>query len=743
MRRIVSVALCSAMIGTFASSAQAQEVAPTAAGDVSASEATPLPPIEVTSPSQPLSKKKSKPGSGATSAPTEAAAGEAGSGEAAGDGKPGIFTLGQLDMIGGSTVNNAAMWTFNTNTLDQAAALAPGVSMANYGGSRNERDVMVRGFDRWRVPLTLDGVRIYLPADNRLDMNRFLTPDLAEIQIEKGYVSVLNGPGGMGGAINLVSRKPTKAFESEARVGATFDGDLDSRNSVTGYGMVGTRQSSGYAQISGTIFDLDHWNLSDDFTPTPFEDGGMRDESATKDWRINAKVGYTPNATDEYAISYTSQSGEKSAPLHILGGNRFWKWPTWDINSLAGFTHTKLGEASYVKTNVYYNTLKNSLSSFDDRTYTTQAKDGSTSAQRPPSFNSWYDDYAYGGMVELGTNLIPMNTLKGVAHYRLDHHAEHDQNYPDSPSTYVEPLQDTEERNWYFGLENTFHATSWFDIVGGVSKDHAKLLEAQTFTNQKVMLNYPTGEGEAWNWQSAAILRYSSDGKVYASVSDRTRFPNIFERFSTRFGTATPNPDLKAEEATNYEAGWSDTFNNRLKMSGAIFYTEITDAIQSVVVGMNGSQQITQNQNVGDGTHKGIEFSVDYDLMPGLRVGGNYTYLKREIHDPLRPTLKAEGTPEHEAFIYLAWDATRDLTITPSLELASDRWSLVTYPNAPANTYIETGSYVLVNLNMEYRVNETFTLAAGGKNLTDENYTLVEGFPEAGRQFYVNARAKF
>jgi iron complex outermembrane receptor protein len=238
-------------------------------------------------------------------------------------------------------------------------------------------------------------------------------------------------------------------------------------------------------------------------------------------------------------------------------------------------------------------------------------------------------------------------------------------------------------------------------------------------------------------------MRYGDDGKVYASISDRTRFPNIFERFSTRFGTATPNPDLDPERATNYELGWSDTFNNRLKLSGAIFYTEIADAIQSVVVGMNGNQQITQNQNVGDGTHKGIEFSVDYDLMPGVRVGGNYTYLKREVHDPLRPTLKAEGTPEHEAFIYLAWDATRDLTITPSLELASDRWSLVTYPGAPANVYIETGSYALVNLDVEYRVNETFTLSAGGKNLTDENYMLVEGFPEQGRQFFANARARF
>jgi iron complex outermembrane receptor protein len=120
--------------------------------------------------------------------------------------------------------------------------------------------------------------------------------------------------------------------------------------------------------------------------------------------------------------------------------------------------------------------------------------------------------------------------------------------------------------------------------------------------------------------------------------------------------------------------------------------------------------------------------------MPGLRIGGNYTYLNREIRNPMDLFLRPTGTPEHEGFVYLAWDATRDLTITPSLELASDRWSLVTAAGVPANiNYVQIGSYSLVNLDVEYRVNETFTLSAGGKNLTDENYMLSEGFPEPGR----------
>ena len=50
--------------------------------------------------------------------------------------------------------------------------------------------------------------------------------------MQKGYVSVLDGPGGMGGAINLVTRKPTEPFEAEVRTGFS-EGERDA------YAMLG------------------------------------------------------------------------------------------------------------------------------------------------------------------------------------------------------------------------------------------------------------------------------------------------------------------------------------------------------------------------------------------------------------------------------------------------------------------------------------------------------------------------
>ncbi len=97
------------------------------------------------------------------------------------------FTLGEVtilgarpaDSTGDDSVSSDEIWNFNVNTLTDAVKLVPGVTSSFVSnGRRNEGDISVRGFDRFRVPLSIDGIRVYLPADNRIDFNRFLTPDL-------------------------------------------------------------------------------------------------------------------------------------------------------------------------------------------------------------------------------------------------------------------------------------------------------------------------------------------------------------------------------------------------------------------------------------------------------------------------------------------------------------------------------------------------------------------------------------
>src|SRR5262245_17888566 len=206
--------------------------------------------------------------------------------------------------VGGSVVTHDELWSYDRNTLDKAVNVVPGVvSTFDANGRRNESDIFVRGFGRWQVPLMLDGVRIYLPADNRLDFARFLTADVAAIQIQKGYASVLDGPGAMGGAINLVSRQPPKPFEAEASAQLGGRSDAEGWNS---YVMLGTRQPKYYVQGSANYSDRDFWMLSGNYQPTPtsLQPSGRRLSSDSSDSRFNVKAALTPNQTDEYTFNY-------------------------------------------------------------------------------------------------------------------------------------------------------------------------------------------------------------------------------------------------------------------------------------------------------------------------------------------------------------------------------------------------------------------------------------------------------
>jgi len=660
----------------------------------------------------------------------------------------GAFGLGQIVVlgsklsdaaVGGAVITRQDMWRFEKLTLEQAINLAPGVnSQFDSNGRRNESDTFVRGFGRWQVPLLIDGVRIYLPADNRLDFTRFLVGDITEIQIQKGYASVIDGPGGMGGLINLVSRKPTKAIEVEAQAGLNF-GDGTEVQGWNAYASVGTRQEAYYLQGSVSFVDRDFWTLSGDYAPTPasMQQGRRRINSDSKDWRGNVKAGFTPNDTNEYVINYVRQEGEKGGLLNVYNNpqvppNSFWRWPRWDAQNVTALTQTQLGEAAYLKTKFYYNTFNNDLFAYDDITYTTQSANG--------RFRSYYIDEAYGTSIEVGTEILPMQTLKVAFHYRDDAHDEYNDNRPTSPpNRTVEPVQHQSQTTWSVAVQDTYHATERLDLTVGLSYDKYKVNDSEDFNTAQGIFSYPKGGADAFNWQAAAVWQYSEAGEWHASVSDRARFPIFFELYSTRFGTAVPNPNLGPERATNFEVGIKEQLLGNTRAEAAVFYSDIRNLIQTVQV-VGGTAPQTQTQNVGDGEIYGFEVAADTRVSPAWDIGGNYTYTHRSVKDALQPNLRATGVPKHKAFFYVSWRPLEQITLTPSLEVASNRWSDQTTSPALAFPYIQTGNYQLLNLQAEYAVTENVAVAAGAKNLFDQNYELSWGLPQQGRNFFMKAR---
>ena len=114
------------------------------------------------------------------------------------------------------------------------------------------------------------------------------------------------------------------------------------------------------------------------------------------------------------------------------------------------------------------------------------------------------------------------------------------------------------------------HVTPTVDLVGGISYDNYAITKAQEFNATRGLFEYPKGGSDSFNWQGAAIFHTPSRGEFHASVSDRARFPIFFELYSTRFGTATPNPNLGPERAANLEVGWKKDMARDTHVAGTV-----------------------------------------------------------------------------------------------------------------------------------------------------------------------------
>ncbi|WP_264675559.1 TonB-dependent receptor domain-containing protein [Paracoccus kondratievae] len=155
--------------------------------------------------------------------------------------------------------------------------------------------------------------------------------------------------------------------------------------------------------------------------------------------------------------------------------------------------------------------------------------------------------------------------------------------------------------------------------------------------------------------------------------------------------------------------------------------------------------QITQNRNVGDGVYKGFEVAVNWQLADDLVLVANYTWLHRSITDPLRADYRPTDTPRHNAFLRLDWQATPVLTVSPSVQVSSSRLSeSAIQPEDPAAiAYTRMGGFALENLDFAWAASDRAEVLFGGRNLFDRDYSLVEGYPEAGRSFFLTTALRF
>jgi len=614
-----------------------------------------------------------------------------------------------------SVVTRDEMQTYNRETVGDAVNLLSGVTVST--NSRNEQTVYLRGYDPRQAPLFIDGIPVYVPYDGYVDFGRFDTADLSAIQVAKGFSSVVYGPNTLGGAINLISRKPSRRFEGDATAGF---GEEGTRRAAVN---LGSNQGNWYVQASAAYRKADGFRLSDDFTPTATEDGGRRNNSYYKDSKVSLKLGLTPGGGDEYALSYIRQDGKKGQPPSTDPASaRYWKWPFWDKESLYFISRTRLGAHETLKLRLYIDKFDNEVNSFTNGTYTTLKTSGSGSVSTGRSI---YHDNTVGGSVELESTRFKNQTLRLVGHYKSDQHEERDGN----------ALLNAD-------FEDTLRSLSVEDVIQLGDKTLLSLgLAHHELAPDKV---YKSGPGPAYalpnkqrstDPQIGLFHDLSPTVRLYATVAQKTRLPTLKDRYSARLGNFIPNPDLGPEQARNYEIGYQGQPWAGAQAEAALFWNDIQDKIQ--VVRPNPALNCSatnrcQMQNVGKARIKGIELGLKTPLGTQWEVGGNATFM--DLKNVSDPKAKLTGIPETKLTLHALWRPVQAVDLIAFAEHDGGRW---------ASNTVKLDGFTTLNLKAVWRPMKDLSVEAGVNNVTDKNYELDQGFPAAGRMWFANLNWRF
>lgn len=612
-----------------------------------------------------------------------------------------------------SIVTREDMRTFKRDNVAEAIDLLSGVTVST--NSRNEKVIYLRGYDVRQAPLFIDGIPVYIPYDGYVDFGRFTTADLAAIQVVKGFSSIAYGPNALGGAINLISRKPRSTLEGDVNIG--FGAGNERRTAVN----VGSNQGLWYVQAGASYSDADYFRLSSYFKPTATENGSRRENSYRQDSKLSLKFGLTPNATDEYAISYVKQDGEKGQPPSTdPTAARYWQWPFWNKESLYFVSKTALGQHEALKARLYVDKFDNEVDSFTDSSYSVLKTSGSGSVSTGRSI---YHDKTQGGSLELESTRLSNNTFRLVTHYKQDRHEESDAN----------GQLNTEFKDTLlsFGAEDNIQLAE--SLLLSVGYAHHQLKPDSVF-NRGNAYSLP-GKQSADNGQAGLFYDLSERTRFYATIAQKTRLPTLKDRYSARLNTYIENPGLKPEESVNYEIGYQGTPWPGAKAEAAIFYSDIRDKIQTVYQpGASSCSAINrcQMQNVGKVRSTGLELGLRSPVSAWLEVGTNYTYI--EMENISSPGTRLTDIPQHKLTAYAIIRPFGPLQIVPYVESESSRWT--------SNT-VKTGDHTTLNLKAMYTPLPNLDIEAGVTNLTDENYTLAYGFPNPGRMWFANANYRF
>jgi iron complex outermembrane receptor protein len=619
-----------------------------------------------------------------------------------------VFRMGEivvvaerLPMISMTTIQEIDADHLRSRDIRQPAEalqFLPGLHV--YTAAKNEAVFNLRGFGQRQISVFLDGVPVSLPYDGQIDLSQFGGDHIDRIRVSTGTTSPLYGINTLGGSVNLISGMTDRTHAFSLRL------EGGSHGRYFGHADYQHRFGALRVALHTSLSDNDNFRLPADFNKTDNENGGRRNNSASRNWSGGVKLLYDFSPRHQTGFNISRIDNEYYIPPNSRTQFvRYWRFPEWQKTVYSISSRHLFSSSFIVRTVLFHDTYNNLLKSFDDDSYTTQ--------NMRYAWNSKHDDHSTGFFIYPSLKLWERGSTNAILAYKRDVHREKFRDFP---------FETYEMATFNAGIEQDIQLSEKHAFVLGGDLSYLEPIKAEGAELRDPILL--TNGQIAWQYGMGRELN------LHTSLGKKSRFPTLKELYSERLGRTIPNHDLKAEHAFNTELGIQKKYKSA-SLRGVVFYNTLHDLIMLRQLG-EGNEQL---QNTGRAIVRGFELDATFGFR-SVSFFANYTMLDAINISSGRPNRHLPNRPYHRFNLVADWTILPALGSVLEASYVADQY----YEHTDNLTWHKFDDYILLNAKISYRLRNDLKWYLRINNLTDTVYENDFGVPMPGRELLTGIR---
>ncbi|HFC8138386.1 TPA: TonB-dependent siderophore receptor [Neisseria meningitidis] len=632
-----------------------------------------------------------------------------------------------------SIITNQQVKDRNVDTFDQLARKTPGLRVLSNDDGRSS--VYARGYEYSEY--NIDGLPAQMQSINGTLPNLFA---FDRVEVMRGPSGLFDSSGEMGGIVNLVRKRPTKAFQGHAEAGfgthkqykaeADVSGSLNADGSVRGRVM---------AQTVGA-------------SPRPAEKNNHHETFyAAADWDINpdtvlgAGYLYQQRHLAPYnGLPADANNKLPSLPQHVFVGA---DWNRFKMNSHDVFADLKhyFGNGGYGKVGMRYSDRKaDSNYTFAGSKLNNAGKANVAGLGTDIKQKAFAVDASYSRPFALGNtanefvigadyNRFRSTNEKGSSSNVVSNIALGDfhsvsyvdliQNARAGTSGYKHTL-DTENLDKFsvYG-KSVFHPADGLSLIGGGRLGHYKI---------------EAGEGDELH--KASKTKFTGyAGAVYDLNDNNSLYLSLSQLYTPQTNLDADGKLLKPRQGNQFEVGYKGSHMDDRLNTRVSFY-RMKD--KNAAAPLNPKDRNTRYAALGERVMEGVETEISGAVTPKWQIHAGYSYLHSQIKTAANS--RDDGIfllmPKHSANLWTTYQVTPELTIGGGVNAMS---------GITSSAGMHAGGYATFDAMAAYRFTPKLKLQINADNIFNRHYYARVGsantfnIPGSERSLTANLRYSF